>query len=40
MKSTVIVVIVTSVFAMGMGSKARAGENERCSNANLRGSFG
>jgi hypothetical protein len=28
------------MIALGMGGAAQAGENERCSNANLRGSFG
>jgi hypothetical protein len=40
MKSTVIVAVVATVFVLGIGSKARASEGERCSNAKLRGSFG
>jgi hypothetical protein len=40
MKSTVTVAIVASVFGLGLVPNARAGENERCSNASLRGSFG
>ena len=40
MKSTVTVVIVAAAFVLGIGSEARAGENERCANASLRGSFG
>ena len=39
MKSTVTV-IAAAVIVLGIGSAARAGEAERCSNAKLRGSFG
>jgi hypothetical protein len=38
MKSTVSV--IAAVIVLGIGSAARAGEAERCSNATLRGSFG
>lgn len=38
MKSTVTV--VATVIVLGIGSFARAGEAERCSNLTLRGSFG
>jgi hypothetical protein len=40
MKYIATVVVFATVFGLGMVPKARAGENEACSNATLHGSFG
>jgi len=40
MRRIATVVLIATVFVLGMVSKARAGEDEQCSNAKLRGSFG
>jgi hypothetical protein len=37
---TALVIIFTTVFALGIAPKAQADEHDRCSNATLRGSFG
>jgi hypothetical protein len=40
MKYIATVVVFATVFVLGIVPKARAGENEACSNATLHGSFG
>jgi hypothetical protein len=40
MKHIAIVVVVATAFVLGIAPKARAGEDEQCSSAKLRGGFG
>lgn len=40
MKRIAMVVVVTTVSVLGIVPKARAGDQEECSNARLRGGFG
>jgi hypothetical protein len=40
MKHIATVLVLVALFALGIVPQARAGENEACSNATLRGSFG